>query len=117
MIPGGVEVNKFTEISLIQRVKFGGKPYQFRFPMEYQNVHWLYIECVIFVNIFNPEKIYFRNIPGVIRHIWDKVFKSGLSKFRGRQLLKNLLSPILNTLSHIRHNTQATLGIISKFHF
>ena len=56
--------------------------------------------------------------------IWDKVFKSGLSKFCGRQPLKNfrgygllkqtisskffkgclpqnLLSPLLNTLSHI----------------
>ena len=34
-------------------------------------------------------------------HMWDKVFKSGLSKFYGRQPLKNLLSPLLNTLSHI----------------
>ena len=34
------------------------------------------------------------------RHIWDKAFKSGLSKFCGRQPLKNLLSPLLNTLSH-----------------
>ena len=42
--------------------------------------------------------------------IWDKVFKSGLSKFCGRQPLKNLkryglpqilLGPLLNTLSHI----------------
>ena len=33
--------------------------------------------------------------------IWDKVFKSGLSKFCGRQPLKNLLSPLLNTLSHL----------------
>ena len=45
--------------------------------------------------------------------IWDKVFKSGLSKFCGTQpsikmvcfkgygLPKNLLSPLLNTLSHI----------------
>ena len=33
--------------------------------------------------------------------IWDKLFKSGLSKFFGRQPLKNLLSPLLNTLSHI----------------
>ena len=44
-------------------------------------------------------------------YIWDKVFKIGLSKFCGRQPLKNLkgcgllkqnlLSPLLNTLSHM----------------
>ena len=33
--------------------------------------------------------------------IWDKVFKNGLGKFCGRQPLKNLLSPLLNTLSHM----------------
>ena len=32
---------------------------------------------------------------------WDKVFKSGLSKFCGRQPLKNLLIPLLNTLSRM----------------
>ena len=32
---------------------------------------------------------------------WDRVFKSGLIKFCGRQPLKNLLSPLLNTLSQI----------------
>ena len=31
----------------------------------------------------------------------DKVSKSGLSKFCGRQPLKNLLSPLLNTLSQV----------------
>ena len=36
-----------------------------------------------------------------IKKIWDKVFKSGLSKFCGRQPLKNSLSPLLNTLSHM----------------
>ena len=59
--------------------------------------------------------------------IWDKVFKSGLSKFCGRQHLKkfkgygllkqtisleffkgclplNLLSPLLRTLPHIRND-------------
>ena len=35
------------------------------------------------------------------RFIWNKVFKSGLSKFCRRQPLKNLLSPLLNTLSHL----------------
>ena len=30
---------------------------------------------------------------------WEKIFKSGLSKFCGRQPLKSLLSPLLNTLS------------------
>ena len=33
--------------------------------------------------------------------IWDKVFKSGLSKCCGRPPLKNLLSPLLNFFSHI----------------
>ena len=34
-------------------------------------------------------------------YIWDKVFKSELSKFYGRQSLKNLLSSPLNTLSYL----------------
>ena len=33
--------------------------------------------------------------------LWSKVFRSGLSKFCGRQPLKNLLSTLLSTLSHI----------------
>ena len=33
--------------------------------------------------------------------IWDKVFKSGLSKFSRREPLKNLLGSLLNTLSHM----------------
>ena len=32
---------------------------------------------------------------------WGKVCKNGLCKFCGRQPLKNLLSPFLNTLSHM----------------
>ena len=32
---------------------------------------------------------------------WDKVFKSGLNKFFGRQPLKNLFSVLLNTLPQI----------------
>ena len=32
---------------------------------------------------------------------WAKVLKSGLSKFCRRQPLKNLLSPLLNTLSQL----------------
>ena len=53
---------------------------------------------------------------GIYKIIWDKVFKSGLSRFCGRQPLKNfkqtislvkdclpqnLLSPLMNTLSYI----------------
>ena len=44
--------------------------------------------------------------------MWDKVFKNGASKIRGRQPLKNLkgygllkqtlLGPFLNTWTHIR---------------
>ena len=37
----------------------------------------------------------------MLRQILDKVFKSGQSKFTGRQLLKNLLKPLLNNLPHI----------------
>ena len=33
--------------------------------------------------------------------IQDKVFNSGLSKFCGSHPLKNVLSPLLNTFSHI----------------
>ena len=34
--------------------------------------------------------------------IWDKVFKSGLNKFCGRQPLKILKSPVLNTLPYMQ---------------
>ena len=34
--------------------------------------------------------------------IWDKVFKNGLSKVCGRQPLRILLGPFLNTLSKYR---------------
>ena len=33
------------------------------------------------------------------KYIWDKVFKSALIKFCGRQHLKNLLSPLLYFVS------------------
>ena len=39
--------------------------------------------------------------PCYITNIWDKVFKSGLSKFCGRQSLKNLLRSLLNTLCRL----------------
>ena len=45
--------------------------------------------------------IFFFFIPWLKSLTWDKVFKSGLSKFCGRQPLKNLLSPLVNTLSHL----------------
>ena len=35
------------------------------------------------------------------RRIWDKVFKSELSKFFKSCLPQNLLCPLLNTLSHL----------------
>ena len=47
-----------------------------------------------------PTRVTLKTIT-LIDNIWDKVFKSGLSNFCGRQPLKNLLSPLLNTLSHI----------------
>ena len=42
----------------------------------------------------------FKNFNGRF-NIWDKVFKSALSKFCGRLPLKNLPSPLLNTSSHM----------------
>ena len=61
-------------------------------------VEFLFV-CVV-LNIFF---LFFTNFffflqPG---QIWDKVFKSGLSKFCGREPSKNLLGPLLNSLSHI----------------
>ena len=39
--------------------------------------------------------------PNANTSIWNKVFKSGVSTFCGRQPLKQLLSPLFNTLSHL----------------
>ena len=39
--------------------------------------------------------------PDIESFIWDKVFKSGLSKFFKSCLPQNLLSPLLNALSHL----------------
>ena len=39
-------------------------------------------------------------LPWVCTCVWEKVFKIGLSKFCGREPLRNLLSPSLNTLSN-----------------
>ena len=35
-------------------------------------------------------------------NIWGKIFKNGPSKICGRQPLKNLLGPLLNTLLHFK---------------
>ena len=42
-------------------------------------------------------------ISGSVQQIimWDKVFKNGSSKICGRQPLKILHGPLLNTLSHV----------------
>ena len=42
----------------------------------------------------------------MVTNIWDKVFKIGPSKICERQPLKNLLSPLLNTLSDLLLNTK-----------
>ena len=42
--------------------------------------------------------------------IWDKEFKSELSTFCGRQPLKNLHSPFLNTLSHLFKDVDVESG-------
>ena len=39
-------------------------------------------------------------------HKWDKVLKNGPSKICGRQPLKSLLGPFLNTLSQMRFTLQ-----------
>ena len=43
----------------------------------------------------------FRVLSKTISYNWDKIFKNELSKFCGRQPSKNLLSPLLNTLSQL----------------
>ena len=43
--------------------------------------------------------------------IMGKVFKNGPSKICGRQPLKNLLSPLLNTLSYLFQQTSDALGL------
>ena len=42
-------------------------------------------------------------------NIWDKVFKSGLKLFKGCHS-KNLLSPLLNTLSHLLDKSYFKMG-------
>ena len=46
--------------------------------------------------------------------IWDKIFKSGLSTFCGRQPLKNLLSPLWNTLSHFNRHASVKFPCLMK---
>ena len=49
-----------------------------------------------------PEmKFMWFEISFCLKKMWGKVLKSGISKFCGRQPLKNSLSPLLNTLSHM----------------
>ena len=50
---------------------------------------------------------------------YDKVFQSGLRKFCGRQPLKNLLSPLLNTFSYIEiiHVTGASINHLKVVEF
>ena len=43
-----------------------------------------------------------RPYKNICRNIWDKVFKSELSKFFKGYLPQNLLSPFLNTLFHMQ---------------
>ena len=43
--------------------------------------------------------------------ILGKVFKNEPSKICGRQPLKNLLSPLLNTLSYLFQQTSDALGL------
>ena len=44
--------------------------------------------------------------------IWDKVLKNGLSKICGRQPLKILLGPFLNTLSHLVMKLNQLIDIV-----
>ena len=63
---------------------------------EQVNVRWVLEPSRIYNGTFFYNRILWKR-----SIIWRKVFKSGLSKFCGRQPLKNLLSPLLNTLSHM----------------
>ena len=55
--------------------------------------------------------------------IWYKVCKSRLSKICGRQLLKNLISPLLNILSHFRvkymylNKSELQIEVTNLLHF
>ena len=49
--------------------------------------------------------------------MWDKLFKSGLSKFCGRQPFENLLSPLLNTFSHFNSFLYFAEAIVRHEHF
>ena len=50
------------------------------------------------LSISPPSNKWKINSSILLPNIWDKVCKSGLSKFCGRQPLKNLLSPFLNMI-------------------
>ena len=108
--------------------------------IQFTNVYLkLLSRCLLFV-MFQGDRVLRRRSPGlevsnlkiwVINlsvsislnitpiNIWGKVFKNGLNKFCGRQPLKNLLSPLVNTLSHVslKHQklTPKLLGCLRRY--
>ena len=82
-------ISKWRDISFNDKLSIGKRRIKFNF-QNHENVNvTLYDILVNISNLFLRELIF----------IWGKVFKSGLNKFYGRGPLKNLLSPLLNTLS------------------
>ena len=55
---------------------------------------YLILTCLVF-RLKTTDSLKWKSL---IHNKWDKVFKSGLSKFCGRHTLKSILSPLLNTL-------------------
>ena len=49
------------------------------------------------------KEYYNLNVDSNLGYIWDKIFKSGVSKFFKGCLPQYLLSPLLNTLSHLKN--------------
>ena len=59
-----------------------------------KRIPWIYY-------YFEPTKLRVSWIDSISSDIWNKVFKSGLSKFFKGWLPQNLFSSLLNTLSHL----------------
>ena len=71
---------------------------RFYFPIEREGVFNMLSD--IYYGFFFPKHLWRSLIFAKnLNHRWDKVFKSGLSKFFKGCLPQNLLSPLLNTLS------------------
>ena len=69
------------------------------------------VHLIVFISFFC---IMFKGCFILTDDSWAKVFKSGLSKFCGRQSLKNLLTPLLNNLFRLKLLNLKTTSIRSQ---